>query len=127
MTVYAAFLRGLFEADGTVQDGVPSLSTADEGFAAEVVDAQAGEVVCQQPSEQVLDRQVVHSLCVGRAVACFGFQLAIDEQIARGEADALEHLLRRERRPWQAKRIARVPFDRFAQGGDQVCAFSRQR
>jgi len=36
VTVYAAFLRGLFEADGTVQDGVPSLSTADEGFAAEV-------------------------------------------------------------------------------------------
>jgi ribonucleoside-diphosphate reductase alpha chain len=34
--VYAAFLRGLFEADGTVQDGVPSLSTAHEGFAAEV-------------------------------------------------------------------------------------------
>jgi ribonucleoside-diphosphate reductase alpha chain len=34
--VYSAFLRGLFEADGTVQSGVPSLSTADEGFAAEV-------------------------------------------------------------------------------------------
>ena len=33
---YAAFLRGLFEADGTVQEGVPSLSTADENFAAEV-------------------------------------------------------------------------------------------
>jgi ribonucleoside-diphosphate reductase alpha chain len=35
-TVYAAFLRGLFEADGTVVDGVPSLSTASESFAAEV-------------------------------------------------------------------------------------------
>jgi ribonucleoside-diphosphate reductase alpha chain len=34
--VYSAFLRGLFEADGTVQDGVPSLSTAHEPFAAEV-------------------------------------------------------------------------------------------
>ncbi|MGH3301156.1 MAG: adenosylcobalamin-dependent ribonucleoside-diphosphate reductase, partial [Streptosporangiaceae bacterium] len=34
--VYAAFLRGLFEADGTVQNGVPSLSTADAGFAAEI-------------------------------------------------------------------------------------------
>ena len=35
-TVYAAFLRGLFEADGTVLDGVPSVSTASESFAAEV-------------------------------------------------------------------------------------------
>ena len=34
--IYAAFLRGLFEADGTVAEGVPSLSTASEGFAAEV-------------------------------------------------------------------------------------------
>ncbi|MQA87190.1 MAG: vitamin B12-dependent ribonucleotide reductase [Streptosporangiales bacterium] len=34
--VYAAFIRGLFEADGTVTGGVPSLSTASEDFAAEV-------------------------------------------------------------------------------------------
>jgi ribonucleoside-diphosphate reductase alpha chain len=34
--VYGAFLRGLFEADGTVLEGVPSLSTAHESFAAEV-------------------------------------------------------------------------------------------
>jgi len=34
--VYAAFLRGLFEADGTVQDGVPSISTAHDSFAGEV-------------------------------------------------------------------------------------------
>ena len=34
--VYAAFLRGLFEADGTVVDSVPSLSTANETFAAEI-------------------------------------------------------------------------------------------
>ena len=33
--VYAAFLRGLFEADGTVLEGVPSVSTAHESFAAE--------------------------------------------------------------------------------------------
>ncbi len=33
--VYAAFLRGLFEADGTVAEGVPSISTAHESFAAE--------------------------------------------------------------------------------------------
>jgi ribonucleoside-diphosphate reductase alpha chain len=33
---YAAFLRGLFEADGTVLEGVPSLSTADQSFAGEV-------------------------------------------------------------------------------------------
>jgi ribonucleoside-diphosphate reductase alpha chain len=34
--VYSAFVRGLFEADGTVLDGVPSFSTASESFAAEV-------------------------------------------------------------------------------------------
>jgi ribonucleoside-diphosphate reductase alpha chain len=34
--VYAAFMRGLFEADGTVLDGVPSVSTASASFAAEV-------------------------------------------------------------------------------------------
>jgi len=34
--VYGAFLRGLFEADGTVLEGVPSLSTASETFAGEV-------------------------------------------------------------------------------------------
>ncbi len=34
--VYAAFLRGLFEADGTVAEGVPSLATASETFAADV-------------------------------------------------------------------------------------------
>ncbi len=34
--VYAAFLRGLFEADGTVQDGVPSVSTAHDSFAGEI-------------------------------------------------------------------------------------------
>jgi ribonucleoside-diphosphate reductase alpha chain len=34
--VYGAFLRGLFEADGTVLEGVPSFSTASESFAAEV-------------------------------------------------------------------------------------------
>ncbi|MBV9095042.1 MAG: adenosylcobalamin-dependent ribonucleoside-diphosphate reductase [Streptosporangiaceae bacterium] len=35
-TIYSAFLRGLFEADGTVLDGVPSFSTAHESFAAEI-------------------------------------------------------------------------------------------
>ncbi|MFG1951322.1 adenosylcobalamin-dependent ribonucleoside-diphosphate reductase [Micromonospora sp. NPDC048830] len=36
VTVYAGFLRGLFEADGTVAGGVPSVSTSSESFAAEV-------------------------------------------------------------------------------------------
>ncbi|MGI8815969.1 MAG: LAGLIDADG family homing endonuclease [Pseudonocardia sp.] len=34
--VYAAFCRGLFEADGTVLDGVPSVSTSSASFAAEL-------------------------------------------------------------------------------------------
>jgi ribonucleoside-diphosphate reductase alpha chain len=36
VAVYGAFLRGLFEADGTVLDGVPSISTATESFADEI-------------------------------------------------------------------------------------------
>jgi ribonucleoside-diphosphate reductase alpha chain len=35
-TIYAAFIRGLFEADGTVASGTPSFSTAKESFADEV-------------------------------------------------------------------------------------------
>jgi ribonucleoside-diphosphate reductase alpha chain len=34
--VYSAFLRGLFEADGTVLEGMPSFSTACESFATEI-------------------------------------------------------------------------------------------
>lgn len=34
--IYAAFLRGLFEAAGTVLGGVPSVSTAEPSFAAEI-------------------------------------------------------------------------------------------
>ena len=34
--VYNAFLRGLYEADGTLIEGVPSVSTASEGFASEI-------------------------------------------------------------------------------------------
>src|SRR5262249_37411476 len=34
--VYAAFLRGLFEADGTVTSGIPCWSTAHREFAEEV-------------------------------------------------------------------------------------------
>ena len=34
--IYASFLRGLFEADGTVQERVPSVATASENFAAEI-------------------------------------------------------------------------------------------
>ena len=56
--VYAAFLRGLFEADGTVQDGVPSLSTAHEGFAAEVstLSARPGPGHDDQDDRQRLGR-----------------------------------------------------------------------
>jgi len=36
VAVYAAFLRGLFEADGTVLAGVPSVSTSTASFASEV-------------------------------------------------------------------------------------------
>jgi ribonucleoside-diphosphate reductase alpha chain len=35
-TVYSAFLRGLFEADGAVLEGVPSVSTASQSFATEI-------------------------------------------------------------------------------------------
>ncbi|MBF8187412.1 vitamin B12-dependent ribonucleotide reductase [Nonomuraea sp. K274] len=36
VVVYAAFLRGLFEADGSVTAGVPSISTASKSFAGEI-------------------------------------------------------------------------------------------
>ena len=36
VNVYAAFIRGLFEADGTVLSGVPSVSTSSSSFAAEI-------------------------------------------------------------------------------------------
>ena len=36
VAVYTAFLRGLFEADGTVAAGVPSVSTSSASFAAEL-------------------------------------------------------------------------------------------
>src|SRR5262249_54084948 len=36
VVVYSAFLRGLFEADGSVAGGVPSLSTSTESFAGEI-------------------------------------------------------------------------------------------
>jgi ribonucleoside-diphosphate reductase alpha chain len=35
-SVYRAFLRGLFEADGTVLEGVPSVATSSESFAGEL-------------------------------------------------------------------------------------------
>jgi ribonucleoside-diphosphate reductase alpha chain len=35
-SVYEAFIRGLFEADGTVQEGVPSVCTCSPGFADEI-------------------------------------------------------------------------------------------
>jgi ribonucleoside-diphosphate reductase alpha chain len=34
--VYSAFVRGLFEADGAVMEGVPSLSTANQSFVGEI-------------------------------------------------------------------------------------------
>jgi ribonucleoside-diphosphate reductase alpha chain len=36
VNVYTAFLRGLFEADGTVNENVPSVSTASETFADDI-------------------------------------------------------------------------------------------
>ncbi|HTC68661.1 MAG TPA: vitamin B12-dependent ribonucleotide reductase, partial [Acidothermaceae bacterium] len=36
VNVYTAFVRGLFEADGTVLSGVPSVSTSSASFAAEI-------------------------------------------------------------------------------------------
>jgi ribonucleoside-diphosphate reductase alpha chain len=36
LTTYAAFIRGLFEADGTVLEGVPSVSTSSATFASDI-------------------------------------------------------------------------------------------
>jgi ribonucleoside-diphosphate reductase alpha chain len=80
--VYSAFLRGLFEADGTVQDGVPSFSTAHESFAGEIrtillalglatttrrtVSGWGGDILC------VRLRNVDHALNFGEIVGFLG-------------------------------------------------------
>ena len=80
--VYGAFLRGLFEADGTVLEGVPSLSTAHESFAAEIrtllltigLAATTRETVSGWggPIFQVRLRNVDHALNFGELIGFIG-------------------------------------------------------
>ena len=80
--VYGAFLRGLFEADGTVLEGVPSFSTAHESFAADVrtlLLAQGLATTTRQtvsgwggPIFQVRLRNVDHALNFGELIGFIG-------------------------------------------------------
>ena len=99
--VYSAFLRGLFEADGTVADGVPSLSTANEGFAAEVRTALLAVGLATTtrstasgwggPIFQIRLRNVDHALRFDELVGFIGErkcqQTAFDEPAASAKKD----------------------------------------
>ena len=80
--IYAAFLRGLFEADGTVQEGVPSVSTAHNSFAAEIrslllalglaTTTRATTSGWGGDIQQVRLRNVDHALNFGEAIGFIG-------------------------------------------------------
>jgi ribonucleoside-diphosphate reductase alpha chain len=76
--VYAAFLRGLFEADGSVTGGVPSMSTSSEAFAGEVRTALLALGIATTtrsttsgwggPQSQVRIRNTTHAALFGELV-----------------------------------------------------------
>ena len=76
--VYAAFLRGLFEADGTVASGVPSVTTSSRSFASDVqvllltlaLPSTVRETVSGfgGPTFQVRLRNLEHAVLYGEAV-----------------------------------------------------------
>ncbi len=80
--VYAAFLRGLFEADGSVSDGVPSVSTASEVFAEDIrtmlLAVGIASTTRQTPSGSgdgvysIRVRNVSHALAFAEAVGFMG-------------------------------------------------------
>jgi hypothetical protein len=64
--VYGGFLRGLFEADGVVADGVPSVTTASRDFAAESAWFGPGQsIVCAGDHYDLLRKQVHYTADVG--------------------------------------------------------------
>jgi len=81
-SVYSAFLRGLFEADGTVLQGVPSVSTASKTFADDiraVLLALGYPTTTRQtasgfggPNFQVRLRNVCHALRFGSHIGFLG-------------------------------------------------------
>ncbi|MGE3286700.1 MAG: vitamin B12-dependent ribonucleotide reductase [Pseudonocardia sp.] len=80
--VYSAFLRGLFEADGTVLAHVPSLSTASETFAAEIrtmllvlgIATTTRETVCGRrgPQFELRVRNLDHALAFDGFIGFIG-------------------------------------------------------
>ncbi|HLX52112.1 MAG TPA: vitamin B12-dependent ribonucleotide reductase [Streptosporangiaceae bacterium] len=99
--VHSAFLRGLFEAAGTVLEGVPSVSTADESFAAEIrtllltvgLATTTRQTVsdCGGPTYQVRLRDVGHALEFGKRIGFIGERkarlLAFGEPVQSAEKD----------------------------------------
>ncbi|MGL4742836.1 MAG: LAGLIDADG family homing endonuclease, partial [Dermatophilaceae bacterium] len=81
-SVYAAFLRGLFEADGTVLQGVPNVATASESFAAEVrtlmltlgfpTTTRQSQSGWGGTSHQVRVRNIRHAIAFGTRVGFMG-------------------------------------------------------
>jgi ribonucleoside-diphosphate reductase alpha chain len=80
--IYGAFVRGLFEADGTVIEGVPSVSTSSETFAGEIrslllvlgLATTTRETVSGYggPVFQVRLRNVDHALAFDEAIGFMG-------------------------------------------------------
>ena len=107
--VYSAFLRGLFEADGTVLDGVPSVSTAHASFAAEIrtvlltigLATTTRETVsgCGGPIFQIRLRNVDHALNFSELIGFIGQRkdrLVVEEETLDGRlGTALGYLFER--------------------------------
>ena len=99
--VYAAFLRGLFEADGAVSAGVPSLSTASDTFAGEVrtVLLALGLATTTRPTvsglgsdmHQIRLRNTEHALAFADTVGFLGdrkARLVVSDPVHTGNRDA---------------------------------------
>jgi len=81
-SVYAAFLRGLFEADGTLSKGVPCMSTSSASFASEVrtllltlgvaTTTVASESGRGSEISMIRVRNVDHALTFDRAIGFMG-------------------------------------------------------
>jgi ribonucleoside-diphosphate reductase alpha chain len=110
LVVYAAFLRGLFEADGTVQDGVPSLSTAHEGFAAQVrtLSLVLGLATTTRttasgwggPIFQIRLRNVDHALRFDELVGFMGERKSLRTAFLEPNASAKKDYIRLPRAVW---------------------------
>ena len=98
-----------------VEDFVEADAESGEDFAAELFDAQVGQVVAQRATHEEFHGEVIEALGVFVAEAGLGFEHAIDNAVANSERNRLEIVNRLEvgRRPDES--VANVSQDGFAQ------------